>query len=330
MNEHRNLLAGEFDPRTIPSSAREDHWAAPDGQAIRRIDFIPSAGIPARGSLLFVPGRGDCYEKYLEALAEWNAAGWSVTSMDLRGQALSGRLGEDLLTGHVEDFAVWVRDLADFWAEWCKTTPAPHVLVGHSMGGHICLRAVAERMVKPDAMVLSAPMLGLLPGSLPSGLLHTVARGIAGWGDRRRPAWKFSEKPGEAPKDRIHLLTHDKSRYADEAWWREQRPGLAMGPASWGWIERALASIRTLERPSVLESVAVPVLIVATRKDRLVSWPAIERAANRLPDCELVAFGPEARHEILRESDPVRAQAMSAIAGFLDRAAPSGSAQTER
>jgi lysophospholipase len=36
----------------------------------------------------------------------------------------------------------------------------------------------------------------------------------------------------------------------------------------------------------------------------------------------MVAFGPEARHELLREADPVRARVMAAIAEFLDRVAP--------
>ena len=50
--------------------------------------------------------------------------------------------------------------------------------------------------------------------------------------------------------------------------------------------------------------------------------PAIEEAARRLPNAEIVRFEDEARHEILREVDPVRDRAMDAIATFLDREAP--------
>ena len=62
--------------------------------------------------------------------------------------------------------------------------------------------------------------------------------------------------------------------------------------------------------------------MLAAQHDALVSWPAIEEAAARLPHGELVAWGPEARHELLREADPVRGQAMAAIASFLNRALP--------
>ncbi len=314
-----------IDRRAIPGDARESRWIARDGYALRRIDWTRpdlQAGVSPRGSVLFMPGRGDAYEKYLESLDHWHALGWRVTAADWRGQAGSGRLGTDEVTGHVDDFAVWVNDLADFWADWTRQTPGPHVLIGHSMGGHLVLRALAERRVDPAALVLSAPMLGLHPHLVPTGLLHAVARLMRGLGDPRRPAWKWSEKPGEPPASRIELLTHDLARYADELWWRQARPELVMGPGSWGWIAASLASIRQLARPGVLEAIATPVLILATNADRLVEFTAIERAVQRMPHAELVRFGAEARHEILREADPVRDQALAAIDAFLDLNAP--------
>ena len=53
-----------FDRRAIPAHARESRWLAADGHAIRRIDW-PGANDARRGSILFLPGRGDNYEKYL-------------------------------------------------------------------------------------------------------------------------------------------------------------------------------------------------------------------------------------------------------------------------
>lgn len=269
-----------------------------------------------------MPGRGDHYEKYLETLEEWHRSGWRVTASDWRGQGGSGRLGRDAVTGHIEDFAVWVDDLAHLWSEWKKSTPGPHVLAGHSMGGHLVLRAVAEGRVDPDAIVLSAPMLGFTNQLLPIAMMHRIARFMVKLGDSRRPAWKWSEKPGEIPAARISLLTHDKARYEDELWWRDNRPELVMGPGSWHWVERAYESMGALMAPEVLEQVKVPVIMVVTANDRLVDIKAIDEAARRLPNCELMRFGDEAHHEILREVDSVRDRAMGTIANFLDRVAP--------
>ncbi|MXO84653.1 alpha/beta fold hydrolase [Altererythrobacter aurantiacus] len=307
-----------IDRRSIPASASETIWRAPDNHEIRRIDW-PCEASKARGSILFMPGRGDHYEKYLETLAEWHDDGWRVTSADWRGQGGSGRLGKDPHTGHIEDYAIWIADLAAFWDEWKADTPGPHVLIGHSMGGHLVLRAVAEKAVDPDALVLSAPMLGFTGSRLPISLMHFVARMVRGLGDPMRRAWKWSEKPGSTPGTRRALLTHHDARYEDELWWREKRPEVVMGPASWHWVERAYASMRSLFAPGILESVATPTLFVATSNDKLVAMRAIEEAVARMPHPELLKFGDEAHHEILREVDPVRDRAMDAIRRFLDR-----------
>ena len=266
-------------------------------------------------------GRGDAYEKYLETFEHWRSRGWQVSAADWRGQAGSGRLGADEVTGHIDDFGLWIADLAAFWAAWTNGRKGPLVLAGHSMGGHLALRAVAEAALAPapGALILSAPMLDVHPEKVSLALRHNLARMMCRLGDARRPAWKWSEKPGAIPLSRQALLTHDDARYADELWWREERPTLVMGPGSWGWVASALRSIRRLNRARVLEKVRIPVFLFATRADRLVGFNAIEGAAARLPDVETLFFGAEARHEILREVDTVRERALSAIDAFLER-----------
>jgi lysophospholipase len=314
-------LTKSFDRRAIPPGAVESRWAAPDGHSIRRIEWPEPDGAP-RGSLLFMPGRGDSYEKYLETLEHWRSEGWRVTAADWRGQAGSGRLGADEVTGHIDDFGSWIGDLAALWRDWARGRDGPLVLAAHSMGAHLALRALAGRLLDPvpAALVMIAPMLDVLPEGVPLPLRRGHARAMCAIGDPRRPAWKWSERPGELPAFRQALLTHDTERYSDELWWREKRPELVMGPGSWGWVRGALASIRELARPGVLEAIDLPVFIVATRADRLVGAKAIARAEARLPHCRTLWFGPEAAHEILREADPMRALALSAIDDFLAEA----------
>jgi lysophospholipase len=308
-----------IDRRAIPAQAHESLWTAPDGWPIRRIDW--SGRGPSRGSILFVPGRADFYEKYLETLDHWHAQGWRVTALDWRWQAGSGRYYPDPHKGGVRDFSSWTNDLGNFWRSWTAAVPGPHVLIGHSMGGHLALRAVAESRVAPQALVLSAPMLGFVT-PIPRALQPAFAALMCRIGDRDRLAWKGGERPGDSIAARGRSLTHDPDRYADELWWRQARPELDMGPASWDWVEKAGESVAMLQRPGLLESIRVPVQILATRFDLLVSWSAVARAAARLPQAELVAFGREAAHELLREADPVRTRVLDAIAAFLDRTAP--------
>jgi len=308
--------------RMIPSGATENFWHAADGWPIRRLDWPADRASRARGRLLFMAGRGDIFEKYIETFYHWHARGWHITAMDWRGQAGSGRFSSNPHVGHAYDFGVWVDDLAAFWAEWIAGQKGPHVLVGHSMGGHLVLRTVAQKRILPDSLILSTPMLAFNAHGLPLSLQLMVARVMRALMGREHVAWESGEKPGDRPDRRMRLLTHDARRYADELYWRESCPELRMGPATWGWMVEALTSMRIMARPGLLEAVQVPVQLFNASADALVSPRATAEAGHRLPHGEVVTFGPEAAHEILREIDPVRERMLAAIDDFLDRNAP--------
>lgn len=308
--------------RAIPATATQATWAAPDGWPLRVLAWAaPDA--EERGSLLFLGGRGDHYEKYLESFEHWRGRGWRVESFDWRGQGGSGRLCDDPHVGHADDFALWVDDLAAYFAEWRARAPAPHVIIGHSMGGHLLLRALAEKRIAPDTVVLVAPMLGFT-APFPNWLGQRVASLMTRMGDPARAAWRVSEKPGSPPGMRQKLLTHDPGRYADEQWWREQNPALLLGPASWRWVEQSYASFRGLARPGLLEGVDTPLLILAARDDGLVRTAATQRMARRLPHAQIHVYGAGAAHELLREADAVRDDVLARIDRFVEEVAQPG------
>lgn len=301
--------------REVPEGARVDRWPAPDGWMLRRFHWSSAGG---RGSILFQTGRGDVFEKYLESFAHWHAQGWTITAFDWRGQGGSGRLTPKANCGHIGDFAAYIADLRAFVAQWMAETPGPHVVMGHSMGGHLVLRGLAEGAIAPDAAVLIAPMLGVRSALGP--LAAPMARLLSRLGDRRRPAWKGNEKP-YTTETRANLLTHDPDRYADELWWQAQDRALLTGPPSWQWLVEAFRSMADLEAGPI-ETVRTPLLLLVAEADGLVDARTALRIAPRLPDAELLQFGPESAHEILREADPVRDRALGAIEHFLDQRAP--------
>lgn len=303
-----------FDRRAIPAGAQVTRWAARDGWELRRFTWAPEPGIPVRGSILFQAGRGDIFEKYLEAFDHWHRQGWTVASFDWRGQGGSGRLTSAGNCGHIDDFSAYIADLADFFAEWREESPGPHVLMGHSMGGHLVLRALVESVVRPDAAVLIAPMLGL---HSPLGQGELLARLLGGLGDPSRRAWKGNEKP-YTTETRENLLTFDRARYQDELWWQGHAPELLTGPPSWRWVMEAFRSTRELRNDARLRAMAVPLLALIALKDGLVSSTAAIATIEKLPDARIVRFGPESAHEILREADPVRNRALAEIDLFLE------------
>ncbi|KKW91409.1 lysophospholipase [Sphingobium chungbukense] len=317
-----------FDRRAWPMDGRLDYWNAPSspdesGWPLRRYRL----GSGARGRMLVLGGRGDMIEKYLEVIHHWAERGWAVTSFDWRGQGGSGRLTDDPFCGHIEDFGQWIADLNAFTADWRAEGEGPTAIVAHSMGGHLLLRALiegmgAERMIAPDAAVTVAPMMGVHSAPLPRWLAVAIAETMCALGFDRKQAWTQKEESERQRHMRQKRLTHDPERYADELWWRDHSRDVALGPPSWRWVEQALHSTHLLATQPGLERIAVPLLMLAAQNDRLVSTPAIRRTAARVPGARLHVYGREAAHEILRELDPVRLDALARIDGFLDEVAP--------
>lgn len=309
--------------RSIPAGAALAMQPAADGWPLRIFDW-PSPSRRPRGTLLFQGGRGDIVEKYLESFDHWHRRGWHVSSFDWRGQGGSGRFTADPMVGHADDFAPWIDDLADRFAALAASSPGPHVIIAHSMGGHLTLRALIEKRIAPDAAVLVAPMLGLQSAPFSPAIAEKVSRFMTRIGDPARSAWKSNERPARPGASRRAFLTHSDDRYDDEIWWKAQKPELALGPPSWKWLAVAYRSTRDSFLPGRLESVTAPVLLLCADRDRLVRPAAIIEAARRIPHAELLRFGDESAHEILREADAVRERALTAIDDFLDRHAPAG------
>lgn len=298
--------------RAIPDGAKIHFWEAAGGAQLRAFAW-PAATATPRGSILFQGGRGDIFEKYLETMAHWHSQGWTVTSFDWRGQGGSGRLTPAGNCGHIEDFADYIADYRAFYAEWQASTPGPHIVMGHSMGGHLVLRALVEGAAKPDAAVLIAPMLGF-KSALP--FAERFARIMGNVGDSSRPAWKSNEKP-YTTDTRSSLLTHDADRYDDEIFWQTEKPEIVTGPPSWRWVIEAFRSMRELRDNPRLKKMDVPVLMLVAKADGLVDARAALKIGSKLRDARIVTFGKESAHEILREADPVRNRAIGEIDLFL-------------
>ena len=300
-------------PDRLPPAAQLSRWRAPDGWDHRRFDL---AGDGTRGRVMLQGGRADVIEKYLDVALHLQTQGWTITSFDWRGQGGSGRLGKGDV-GHLSDFGALEDDLVAFWQGW--TGEGPRVVLAHSMGAHVLLRALAAGRIAPDAAVLSAPMVQVR-SPLGQVMGARTARWMCATGAPTRAAWQLSDEPRKVAK-RLRRLTVDNSRGQDDRWW-EADATLKLGPPSWGWVAEAFGSGAKLRDDLRLVSVRTPTLFLVPEHDQLVDARAALAVAARMPSAEVVRVGPEAGHEVLREGIDVRDRAFAAIDKFLDRKAP--------
>lgn len=288
------------------------------GGFVLRIADFPVAG-PARGTVLLVTGRNEFIEKYYETIADLQDRGFDVHMMDWRGQGLSSRPLPDRMKGHVDDFADYVADLEAFADRIAPRGPL--ILMAHSMGGHIALRALATRpalRARLAGAVLMSSMLAIDTGRVPSGIAGGIARVLAGLGLGRR-AFPAKEGGGES------VLTSDPERGGDQAFFIAAEPRLDLRAPTIGWLDAAFRSMALLDAPGAVEGIDIPVLFVVAGADRVVRPDAQRHMAGRLRAARVLEV-EGARHEILKERDPLRARFWAGFDDWMDAVAPANTA----
>jgi acylglycerol lipase len=131
--------------------------AARDGKSLA-LRHWPATGAP-RASLLIIHGLGEHGGRYERAAGIFARAALDTWALDLRGFGASGGR-----RAYVERMDVWLDDLADRLAALRDLGP-PVVLLGHSVGGLVCLRYAESDQPQPDLLVLSAPAVA---GNVPA------------------------------------------------------------------------------------------------------------------------------------------------------------------
>jgi lysophospholipase len=111
-------------------------------------------------------------------------------------------------------------------------------------------------------------------------------------------------------------LSTDAVRYERNAAIVTAAPDLAIGDPTIDWLADACRMMGALAAPGFARKIKVPLLILASGADRVVSTRVTERFASGLKTGEAITI-TGARHELLMESDICRAQVLAAIDAFI-------------
>lgn len=297
--------------------------ATADGVLLRTAVWPATATVP-RGTVLLLQGRAEFVEKYFEVVEDLRSRGYAVATFDWRGQGGSGRALADGSKGHVRHFDDFRLDLEAVREALLSGAPRPHVALAHSMGGCVALIAAAEGWLPAGKLVASTPMIGLSIVRR-SGLVRNVARLFAAVG----LAGRFV--PGGAGRSISTLpfagnrLSGDAQRYARNAAVAEALGTGAIGAPTFGWLTAAYEAMDRLAQLG--PSRTVPILLVGAGDDPVCSTPAAEAFARGLGPDSLYLAIPGSRHEVMMETDAVRAVFWEAFDRFV--AAPDAASAAE-
>lgn len=278
-------------PAHVPPGVTPGAWLVrPDGQRLRVHDW-PLAS--ARGAVLLVHGLGEHGARYARLAAWFRQRGYAVRAYDQRGHGLTP--GPRGALRHADDL---LADLAAVYAEFAATLPGPPVLLGHSMGGLVALRAVLDRRVAPPALVLSSPALRSRESAWRVGLARALARIAPNLPLRNRPP---------SPK-----ASHDPAVVA--AYLADPLRSGRITPRLADFIFRAGAAC-IADAPRL----AVRTLLLVAGSDDIVDPSGSSEFSRRAAPtgCLTTRYFSMLYHELLNEAEPWRTQVLLQLGDWL-------------
>lgn len=279
------------------------HLQTSDGLALYLQRWSPTDA--ARGQVLIVHGLGEHGGRYAHVASALHAHGWAVTAYDQRGHGRSGGARGDIAAPDS-----LLLDLAGVIDALRAEHPGPLVLLGHSLGGLVAARFVAEslqpapaRWARPvEALVLSSPALDPGVNALQKLLLAVVPRLLPHLrvGNGLDPAW-ISRDPAVVQAYNDDPLVHDRVSGLLGRFIADAGPQVLAAAARW----------------------AVPTLLMWGGADRCVRPAGSATFAAAAPARALTAREwPGLAHEIFNE--PEKEEVLAALDAWLDQRFPSG------
>lgn len=269
------------------------------------------------GSIVICSGRIETLLKYKELVFNLYNAGYSVFIHDHRGQGLSGRSTVNLHKGYVDSFDDYVSDLYTFVNN--VVTPnsiTKPLLLCHSMGGAIGAQYLLTHPDDFSRCVFSAPMFGIKP-ALPIWLavclvkIHLFINSIFS----TEPWYFLGQADYTAKTFEQNELTHSRARYAIFRREYDAQKGVKLGGVTNRWLCAALKSIHVILLRA--KEIRLPILLLQAEQDEVVDNKSQIRISALLPHCKTVVL-PDAKHEILMETDEIRDKCLREILDFFD------------
>jgi len=270
---------------------------APDGLVLQLRPGPAPAG-PLRGTVLLVHGLGEHAGRYGHVMDRLAGEGWQTLAYDQRGHGRSPGP-----RGGIPSTEALLADLGTVVHHARHALPGPLLLLGHSLGGLLAGRYVAEGLSAApapwwhvvDGLVMSSPALDPGMSAFQKALLAVAAplAPDAALGNGLKPAW-VSRDPAVVRAYMADPLVHDRIT-----------PRLVRFIVDAGALVRARAA-----------QWQVPTLLQYAGADRCVAPAGSAAFAAAAPPAVLRALRYDGlAHEIYNE--PEQARVLADLAGWL-------------
>ena len=272
----------------------------------------------SKGTIVIITGRSEPWLKYGEVFFDLYAQGYSLYSMDHRGQGLSPHLS--LLNpqiGHVDYFNEYTRDLKQF-VDMIVVKQAPAgeklYLIAHSMGGGIAADYLEQNASPFRAVVLNSPMARIFTKPYPEPIAKTIVAAECAMGRGSRYAIGEGDFDPATPYENNNT-TRSPARFKMTNDIFALYPQTTIGGPSNRWVNQSMIAMKRIRNQA--SQIQAPLLVFQAEADQIVKTEDETHLCTSAKDCKLIAF-PDSQHEILMERDSIRNPAMAAILAFFN------------
>ncbi len=287
---------------------------AKDGTVLSYIAYAANLSKQKKGAIVLMGGRTESYLKYAELIYDLRDEGYTIFSLDVRGQGLSGRMDGVTDRSYVRHYEDYVSDLEMFVDNVVnKGLFDRKYFVCHSMSSTIAAHYLVKHPAEFTGAIFSSPMFQIDTGKYQEWMAYglSLQNVLAGKGR--------DYVPGHGPYDpsntfESNAVTHSKARFEHNKSILTEVPQAALGGATFSWFKENVEGTWGLNWSA--GKIKIPVRIFAAGADVVVKYDRVHDNCNKMAQCEIFEF-PTAKHEILMESDDIRDDAVDLIKEFL-------------
>ena len=251
---------------------------------------------------------------YRELFYDLKDSGFSIYTMDHRGQGHSDRLLPDIQKGHVEHYSDYIEDMKTFVDTVVNQTEHKKLFVlAHSMGGGITSLYAqlhpddfdGNNTVRPDArdQHRSNSQISCRVACLVLQLNRQKRELCPGGGSY------------EHAKFENNKLTYDKARFEQKEDYIFNHPELQIGGPTVEWVEQMRRMCKIIRNNA--DKITTPTILLQASDDKLVRLDSQNLVCGKAPNCTIILSKPS-KHEILFETDKIRGEALDEIRKFMD------------
>ncbi len=268
----------------------------------------------AKADVIVQTGLNEPKEKYGELHSDLVSRGYNVHAMDWPWQGFSDgsphhrRRHTNTIKEDLKDFVRFV----DHVQSTRKSSDVPLYMMGHSYGGHMLSRYVADPSHKADGVFITAPMIDFY------FIPNMPFRSLSSWGTA---AYKLAKtlacvqgadayaptSKDWSPDDRDKggdIFSNDPERKHVSNLWIGANPKAQVGRPTLGWVMDSVKACRTLLKTDFTH-LKTPFTIAVAGKEVIGANEAMYELAARMPNGHTIEF-PDAKHEMWQCTDDVR------------------------